>query len=264
MATRPNQPDPDIAGVRRATRAPEAAMLATDIQADAEFTAIPSYCASCSAYKLEKVTVPNAVIMDELISPSSAEVTGEKLAKIVARDSRITAKTAAKPTPHPPSSKWGAVQVMQRAVDMRNQGLIPFSPFHPFIDQDGLRDRGIFAEWTLRYLTDLPEASRLDIEISPGGDEVEVLSTGIEDALDAVAAGLTGTLPAVEDTEGQEITAAAADDPLIDEVPTNRDELLKWVGTDRARAIAASEVEGLRTNGRRKTVDAVLIPLIGE
>lgn len=246
MATRPNKPEPTLAGVRRETRAQEAAMLATDIQAEAEFTSIPSYCAACSAYKMEKVTVPNSVIMDELIAPSSDEVTGELLAKIVARDSRITAKTAANPKPHSPSSKWNQLQVMQRAVDMRNQGLIPFSPFHPFIDQDRLRDRDIFAEWKIRYLTDLPESSRLDIEVSPGGGEIEV------------------PVPNVEDTEGQVITTAAVDDPLIDEVPSSRDDLLKWVGTDRARAIAASEVEGKRTNGRRKTVDAVLIPLLGE
>lgn len=257
MATRPNKPQPTLAGVRRQTKAPEATMLATDIKAGEEFTSIPAYCASCSAYRIERVTVPNSVIMDELVAPTAEGLRGEALAVVVSRDDRVTAKTAAQPTPHPPSSKWGSMQIMQRAIDMRNQGLIPFSPFHPFIDQDGLRDRPIFEEWLRRYEADLPESSRFyGTTVAPATGEVV---NGVEVDTDLPSS----VLPDIEDTEGLELTTDP-EHPLIDEVPASRDDLLKWVGQDRERAIAASWVEGQRKNGRRKTVDAHLIGLIGE
>lgn len=270
MALRPNKQEPNLAGVRRQTKAPEATMLATDIKAGEEFTSIPAYCANCNAYKVERVTVPNSVIMDELVAPTAEMLTGEALAKVVSRDDRITAKTAANPNPHSPSSKWGSMQIMQRAIDMRNQGLIPFSPFHPFIEQDGLRGRPIFEEWLRRYEADRPESSRFDgtpvaaigMEGKAEPHEERELN-GAEAALDVVAAGMGSTLPAAEDTEGLEVTADP-ESTLIDEVPTGRDDLLKWVGQDRERAIAASWVEGQRRNGRRKTVDNHLIPLICE
>lgn len=245
MATRPNQQTHDIATIRRRSNE-ENTMIADDIQADGSATIISAPCATCNAYQQERVTIPNSVIMDELVEPTDPNRSGEKLAQLVARDDRITARTSANPIPHEPSSKWGARHVMQRAIDMKNSRLIPFSPFHANIDNDGLRDREVFTEWRDRYLAEVPSSSRFAGEPAEASDQTD-----------------GSALPAIEETEGREMTIDP-DSPLVDEVPSGRDDVLKWVGQDRERALAASWVEGQRTNGRRKTVDSHLISLIGE
>lgn len=232
MPVAPNQPDPDHAGVRKATdrlNNVEALMLAVDIRTEGHEQIVLG-CASCSAYQQERVTVPNSVIMDALAAPAEDDdgvLDGDELAAAVFRDERITAKTSANPTPHAPSSHWQPKHVMQRAVDMTNAGLIPFSPFGSFVNQDRMRDRPIFDEWLQRYRAELPSTSTLGL-------------ADIDHQHDAA----------------DETDQAAWQDEPVEPYPadgTARD-VTRWIGDDIARAAEAHQRELERSRPRSTVI----------
>lgn len=196
-------------------------MLADDIQAAAVFEYKP-HCTTCNGVNSERVSIPNSVIMDALADPPDG-LDGLALADRTVTDERITARTALKPTPGRPSSRFGRAHLMQRAVDMVNARLIPFSPFGAFVNSDGLRDRPIYTEWRNRYLAELPDSSRL---------------TGGSDAT---------------------ITASTADKPdnepdlslpANDKAPT----VIEWIGDSPDRARTALQWEQRRSRARKSVV----------
>jgi hypothetical protein len=256
MPAVPNQPDPNFAGVRKATdrlNNVETPMLAADIRTEGHEQIVLG-CASCSAYSQQRVTVPNSVVMDALAAPYEDEngtpLDGEALAERMFRDERITAKTSADPVPHPPSSDWQPRHLMQRAVDMTNAGLIPFSPFGSFVVQDGMRDRPIFAEWQNRYLDELPSTSTLTVVETappelPAAEPVNVADMRPSDLAADLEAGW----------EAEHAAAEPVDEPPADPYPAdgNARAINRWVGDDRNRAAEAHQRE-LERDRPRSTV----------
>lgn len=238
MPARPNQPDPSIAGARRATDRHNNQgdiMIAADIQASESFELKPG-CETCNAYTAERITIPNSVIMDAVAAPAVDEsgrpLQGEPYAKLVAKDDRITARTAAQPKPGRPSHRFTAAHIMNRAVDMRNAGLIPFSPFGAFVNEDGLRDRPSFTEWLDRYLAELPDSSTLDA------------GTALTFEHDA-----DPTEPVLADHDAT-VAASTVELPADDRAAT----IIAWIGDDRQRAEIALGWETDRSRPRKSVV----------
>lgn len=257
-------------------------MIADDLQQHA--TATINYgCDTCRHNHTELVTVPHSVIMDAVATEDSP-VTGERLAERLARDPRITATDDRNPDPHAPSSRWNGYRLLQLATNLRNQRLIPFSPFAPNIDGDGLRDRDEYRQWRARYLADLPTDSLLWGEL----DSPRV-SAGTDDpvtGVDAPADGSMVDLGQMPNRRGQldvvrTITGLQADDDdgddddpvdvieaaraLIDQVPdTPYQAVIDWVGDDQTRAMAAYLVEVDRPLGRRVSVDRHVAGVLGD
>lgn len=198
-------------------------MLAADLQTDGTFEYKP-HCATCNGTNAERVSIPNAVIMDALAAPVD-DLDGELLANAVMVDERITARTALNPTPRRPSSTFGRQHLMQRAVDMVNARLIPFSPFGAHVNADGLRDRPIYREWLDRYLSELPDSSTLE----PAAPETVDAATA---APEPVSVDPSSAYP----------------------VDHRAQSIIDWVGDDRDRAAVALD----RETGRLKQRKSVL------
>lgn len=236
MALKPNTPDPSVPAARRATNRinnQEVTVLADDLQVNESHEFKPP-CATCNGTNAERVTIPNAVIMDALLAPVDG-LDGEPLADVVMNDERITARTALDPKPRK-SKKLGRQHVMARAVDMTNARLIPFSPFGAFVNQDRMRDRPIFAEWSERYLAELPDSSTFEPgtpqtfepETEPPADEPDAGDAAIA-ALDQLDTDPADSYPAGEDVGTVTV----------------------WIGTDKARAQYALDLEESRSRPRK-------------
>lgn len=209
-------------------------MLADDIQAAAVFE-YKAHCTTCNGANSERVSIPNSVIMDALAAPVDG-LDGGTLADVVLRDSRITARTALNPVPHRPSSRFGRQHLMQRAVDMVNARLIPFSPFGGFVNADGLRNRPIYTEWHDRYLSDLPDTSTLagTTVLAPAETDAAVTASTAD-----LEAGTTEPEP-----DGESV-------PADDKAPT----VIEWIGGSPDRARRALQWETDRSRARKSVVE---------
>lgn len=205
-------------------------MLADDLHAHRSIELKPG-CSTCNGYNAERITIPNVVIMDEVLDPTLG-LEGKQLAEVVIVDDRITSRTAARPTPGRPTSRFTIAHLMQRAVDMRNMGLIPFTPFGSHVVRDDLRSRPLFIEWAERYRADLPATSvhaAPEPEQAPTGNSVDGLMAQVDEAVPSN--------PGDSYPRGGSVAVVNA-----------------WIGQNQQRARFAEVAEARREKGPRKGV----------